>query len=126
MTPTPHVSVTRTADEVGLGFDSVGAPVALTHEAWNRCVAWTDTDSERQTYQEEDARLWDILFTCGGTLQLSYNSFVRTCEHKFHILCVPRDGESTDAVRAFFVARADLNTGWLVIHLLRCEPIESE
>lgn len=121
-----HVPVTRTAEQIGLGFDSVGVPVALTREAWDLCVAWTDTDSERQIFQEQDARLWDVLFTCGGTLQLSYPSFIRAGEHNFRVLCVPRDGTSTDAVRAFFVARADLTTGWLVIHLIRCEPNEPE
>ena len=126
MTSAPLVPVTRTAEEVGLGFDSAGAPVALTQEAWDLCVAWTDADSERQTYQEQDARLWDVLSVCGSTLQLSYLNFIRTSEHKFRVLCVPRDGTSTEAVRAFFVARADLSTGWLIIHLIRCEPKEPE
>ena len=122
----PFIPVTATAEEVGLGFDSVGAPVALTHEAWDLCVVWTEADSERQTLQEQNDRLWDVLFTCGGTLQLSYLSFIQHGEHKFSVLCVPRDGTSTATVRAFFVARPDFNTGFLVLHLVRCESIDCE
>ena len=35
--------------------------VAMTAAAWADCVAWSDTDSERQTHQNESGRLWDVL-----------------------------------------------------------------
>ncbi|MET9669579.1 DUF6573 family protein [Streptomyces sp. NPDC006475] len=37
-------------------------PVALTSAVWEDCVAWSDEDSARQTPQDEDGRLWDVLF----------------------------------------------------------------
>ncbi|MFG2761633.1 DUF6573 family protein [Streptomyces wuyuanensis] len=36
-------------------------PVALTQAAWLDCVAWSDEDN-RQTYQDQSGRLWDVLF----------------------------------------------------------------
>jgi len=38
-------------------------PVALTRAAWEDCVAWSDADNQRQTYQDEGGRLWDLLYT---------------------------------------------------------------
>jgi len=37
-------------------------PVALTSAAWEDCVAWSEEDSRRQTFQEESGRLWDVLY----------------------------------------------------------------
>ncbi len=45
-----YLSVTRTAEEVGLGFDIVGAPVALSRSVWHECVEWSEEDTERQAY----------------------------------------------------------------------------
>jgi len=36
-------------------------PVAITRAAWTDCVEWSDTDSNRQTPQDEEGRLWDVL-----------------------------------------------------------------
>lgn len=37
-------------------------PVALTASAWNDCVAWQETESNRQAMQDESSRLWDVLW----------------------------------------------------------------
>jgi len=37
-------------------------PVAMSRAAWSDCVAWAETDSMRQTYQDEAGRLWDVLW----------------------------------------------------------------
>lgn len=37
------------------------APVRLSEAAWQDCVAWTETDSEAITPQDETGRLWDVL-----------------------------------------------------------------
>jgi hypothetical protein len=58
------------AREAGLRW-----PVALTAAAWEDCVAWSDTDTERQVPQDE-----------GGGSWLDY------ALHR-----VPRDGHSTQA-----------------------------
>lgn len=95
---TEHIAVTRTAEEVGLGYDIIGAPVALSKYVWFNCVEWTKEDDQKQCYQEQDARLWDVLFTGGATLQLSENQFLKTKQHDYSIFCVPRDGESSEAI----------------------------
>ncbi|MHB8389738.1 MAG: DUF6573 family protein [Acidobacteriaceae bacterium] len=51
------VDVTIRAREAGWR----GNEVALTRAVWEDCVAWTDADSRRQTYQDETGRLLDVL-----------------------------------------------------------------
>lgn len=119
---TPNfIEVTRTAEEVGLGFSVIGAPVVLSRTVWEDCVEWTDADSRRQTDQEQDARLWDVLFTCGATLQARIAEFRRQRFHRFSTLCVPRDGQSTEAVPVGLAVRtADVRgLEWLVIEMFR-------
>jgi hypothetical protein len=51
------IDVSQTAHEAGFHL-----PVALTATAWADCVAWDDTDSNRQTAQDEAGRLWDVIW----------------------------------------------------------------
>lgn len=51
------VDVTTTAQEAGFRFQ-----VAMTQAAWADCVAWSEEDSQRQVYQDEAGRLWDVLW----------------------------------------------------------------
>jgi len=77
------------AREAGLRW-----PVALTAAVWEDCVAWSETDSERQVPQDETGRLWDVLYmgayairtSKGGGSWLDYGLYR-----------VPRDGHSTQA-----------------------------
>ena len=114
-----HFDVTKIAEEVGMGFDTLKAPVAITKEVWLTCVEWTDDDSERQDYQEQDARLWDVVFTCGGTLQIKIAEFSKAGRHNYNIECVPRDGRSINAVTVHLTARPQPlgSTTWLIIDL---------
>ena len=119
-----HVDVTQTAEEVGLGFDILSAPVAVTKTVWNTCIEWTDCDTEQQDYQEQDARLWDVLFTCGGTLQLKFAEFCKAGRHDYSIFCIPRDGKSTESVTFQLTASPQLfnnGTTWLVIDFAKVE-----
>ncbi len=86
--------MTRTAEEFGYGYHTLGAPVALTKAVWVRCVEWTEEDNANQGYQDQEARLWDVISTGGTTLQLAFNQFRRTQRHSYSILCIPRDGET--------------------------------
>jgi type I site-specific restriction endonuclease len=38
-------------------------PVAITADAWADSVAWSEDDSEKQVYQDQSGRLWDVLFS---------------------------------------------------------------
>lgn len=51
------VDVTELAREAGFRV-----PVALTAAVWADCVAWGEEDNCRQTYQDEQGRLWDVLW----------------------------------------------------------------
>lgn len=51
------IDVSQTAHEAGFRL-----PVALTTAVWADCVAWDDTDSQRQTAQDEAGRLWDVIW----------------------------------------------------------------
>jgi len=51
------VDVSETAREAGFRW-----PVAITQAAWEDCIAWTEDDNNRQVYQDESGRLWDVLW----------------------------------------------------------------
>lgn len=114
-----HISVTKDAEEVGAGFDIIGAPVALTKNVWLKCVEWTDIDSQQQCYQEQDARLWDVLFTGGNMLALEANQFLQNGLFKYSILCILRDGTSLDSVKVPLVISSKHIAGndWLIIDI---------
>lgn len=69
-------------------------PVAITADAWADCVAWTEDDSARQIHQDQDGRLWDVLFMAFYAVRTSQESGDRIL---FQLLRVPRDGRSTKA-----------------------------
>lgn len=71
------VDVSGTAREAGFRI-----PVAMTTAAWADCVAWTDADSQRQTSQDEQGRLWDVLWMAsraarraGGQQRLAFQLY---------------------------------------------------
>ena len=51
------IDVTTTAAEAGFN-----CPVAITAAAWSDCVAWSEADTKRQTIQDEQGRLWDVIW----------------------------------------------------------------
>src|SRR6266498_1838393 len=114
-----HVAVTRTAEEFGCGYHTLGAPVALTRAVWDRCVEWMEADSTKQGYRDQEARLWDVISTGGATLQLAFNQFVRTRRHRYSILCIPRDGEANESSTHNLVMQLKPmhDKDWLVIDL---------
>lgn len=69
-------------------------PVAITADAWADCVAWSEDDSARQVHQDQDGRLWDVLFMAFYAVRTSKESGDRIL---FQLLRVPRDGRSTKA-----------------------------
>lgn len=115
-----HVAVTRTAEEFGYGYHTLAAPVALTKAVWVRCVEWTEEDNAKQGYQDQEARLWDVLATGGATVQPKINLFLRSQSHEYTILCIPKDGVATEAVAMRLVMRPKQmhENYWLVIDLV--------
>jgi len=83
------IDVSSTAKEAGFEW-----PVAITAGAWADCVAWSDTDSQAQVYQDQSGRLWDVIFMAFQAISLSRETGDRLL---FRLYRVPRDGHSTDA-----------------------------
>lgn len=69
-------------------------PVALTVDAWADCVAWDESDSERQLHQDQSGRLWDVLFMAAYGARANAE---RGSELLFELYRVPRDGQATEA-----------------------------
>jgi len=70
-------------------------PVALTSAVWSDCVAWTDDDSQKQVYQDQSGRLWDVVYMASHAIRTSNDSGDRLL---FQLYRVPRDGFSTESV----------------------------
>ena len=68
-------------------------PIALTAEAWADCVAWTEADSERQVYQDQTGRLWDVIYMASHAIRTCKR---QTNELRLQVYRVPRDGKSTE------------------------------
>ena len=83
------IDASETAQEAGFTL-----PVAMTATVWADCIAWTDDDNEKQTYQDESGRLWDVLFMASHGIRTSKDSSDRLV---FQLYRVPRDGRSTKA-----------------------------
>ena len=77
------------AREVGFRW-----PVAITVAAWEDCIAWNESDSERQTHQDQSGRLWDVLFMAAHAARTKAEAGP---ELLFELYRVPRDGRSTEA-----------------------------
>ena len=73
-------------------------PVALTHAAWENCVAWAEEDSRNQVPQEQSGRLWDVLYLARHRIRLASKQASGTLG--LSVMRVPRDGKSRRPVRA--------------------------
>ena len=71
-------------------------PVALTAAAWADCVAWGDADNERQAYQDQSGRLWDVLFMASYAIRTAKNSDQQL---PFDLYRIPRNGRATKSQR---------------------------
>ena len=69
-------------------------PVAMTAAAWEDCVAWTESDNDRQTYQDQSGRLWDLLFMAAHAARTKADAEPQLL---FDLHRVPRDGYSIAA-----------------------------
>lgn len=72
-------------------------PVAVTSAAWDDCIAWTEDDSDKQVYQDQSGRLWDVLFMASHAIRQASGSGDRLL---FKLYRVRRDGYSKKAILA--------------------------
>ncbi len=85
------IDATEMAREAGFNW-----PVALTAAAWADCVAWSDADNERQAYQDQSGRLWDVLFMASYAIRTAKNSDQQL---PFDLYRIARDGRATESQR---------------------------
>lgn len=78
------VDVSETAREAGFRL-----PVAMTRAAWDDCVEWSEIDNQRQIYQDEAGRLWDVLWMACRAARRGGQ------EIRFQLYRVPRGGRGT-------------------------------
>jgi len=76
------VDVSDVAKEAGFKF-----PVALTRAVWNDCVEWDHKDTERQTHQDQEGRLWDVVYMAANASRQS-----TTDELIYQLYRIPRGG----------------------------------
>lgn len=72
-------------------------PVAVTSAAWADCIAWTEDDSDKQVYQDQSGRLWDVLFMASHAIRMGSGPGDRLL---FKLYRVRRDGYSKEAILA--------------------------
>jgi hypothetical protein len=83
------VDVSKTAREAGFRW-----PVAITQAAWEDCIAWTEADNHRQTYQDESGCLWDVLWMA---FHANRSASTNQSQTVYELYRVPRDGKCTEA-----------------------------
>lgn len=77
------VDVSELAREAGFRY-----PVAVTLAVHENYVHWTEEDNKRQTYQDIEGRLWDILWM----MRLQKKRISETGLFEFY--CIPRNDKS--------------------------------
>ncbi len=82
------VDVSEMAREAGFKLNTV-----LTRTVWDGCVEWNDDDNKRQTYQDQDERLWDVLFMASNSARMNPNS----SQILYQLYRVPRGGRGKRA-----------------------------
>jgi hypothetical protein len=82
------IDVTANASKAGFKI-----PVAVTDSIWNNLIEWTDADTDKQTYQDSNGRLWDVLSMLHFAITKAPNA--ACIFYKLNV--VPRDGKSNKA-----------------------------
>ena len=79
------VDVTETSSEAGFKI-----PVAVTQAVWEKYISWTDKDTDKQSYQNESGRLWDVIWM----LRMAANRSRIENTTFYQLYVIPRDGRS--------------------------------
>jgi hypothetical protein len=85
------IDISDTAREAGFKI-----PVAVTREVWDRYIEWDNDDSERQSYQDQAGRLWDVCWMARHGISGAKKHESQTL---FELYVIPRDGTATEAER---------------------------
>jgi len=83
------VDVSTIAKEAGFSIS-----VVVSRAVWDQCIAWTCTDTDKQALQDEQGRLWDVLWM----LRIAFLRNRNTSAIVYSLYVVPRDGKSSSPV----------------------------
>lgn len=90
-------------------------PVLVSIGLWDTCVEWPEVDSELQTHQDIDGRLFDILFTCGNAINRNHKLLYEQYQINYMCYVIPRDGHSTCPVEKVLSATIALGDSGLAL-----------
>jgi hypothetical protein len=79
------VDVSDSAKQAGFRL-----PVAVTRSVWELYVYWAEADNDKQVYQDESGRLWDIVWM----LRVALNGFRDKSSMQYRLYVIHRDGRS--------------------------------
>jgi hypothetical protein len=82
------VDVSEVAREAGFTL-----PVAVTRSVWDRYISWSDADTDRQSYQDESGRLWDVV----SMLRMAIGSRRNESVLLYRLYVIPHDGRTRRA-----------------------------
>jgi len=68
-------------------------PVAVTETVWHSYIEWSKNDTEQQTYQDQNGRLWDVLSMLRFAIKRLPNGQIIN----YKLAVVARDGKSKKA-----------------------------
>jgi len=77
------------AEEVGFKYS-----VAITSAVWADCVVWTEDDNQKQVYQDQSGRLWDLLYMAAHAVRASTSI---SNQILYQLYRVPRNGKAVKA-----------------------------
>tara|TARA_R110000868_G_scaffold207266_9_gene456256 strand:- start:242 stop:649 length:408 start_codon:yes stop_codon:yes gene_type:complete len=79
------IDVSETARETGFTIS-----VAVTRSVWSQYIEWTTVDNDKQSYQNESGRLWDVLWMLYLACKRGKGE---SCLH-YGLHVIPRNGRS--------------------------------
>jgi len=85
------VDVSETAREAGFIV-----PVAVTRAVWQRYIEWTSPDTDNQTIQHQQGRLWDVLSMLMFAIKINRPEAQQLI---YPLSVIPRDGKTRSAKR---------------------------
>ena len=81
------IDVSKTAKQAGFKI-----PVAISIIVWESYIAWNDKDNNRQTIQNTEGRLWDVLYMCYVAIKKAATNSASLL-YQLHV--IPKNGKST-------------------------------
>ena len=109
------VDVTATGREAGFVI-----PVAITAAVQDQCVRWTEEDARRKprVHQDEDGRLWDVLWMAACRSREIARSGRRASDTVFQVIVVPRPGHGRQRLRTLKLVIAPGDAGEAVATIM--------